>query len=123
MEAGDRIAVANFNGTSSNATVLDEEGGVHPDDGEELLDVRFDNDEEFLIRYSFWIEIVSSFITLPKIIIAPENGCSWKENSLPTIFQPPFFGGYASFREYKQYKWYRFLLQEVEYLSLSGWED
>ena len=76
VEAGDRIAVANFNGTSSNATVLDEEGGVHPDDGEELLDVRFDNDEEFLIRYSFWIEIVSSFITLPKIIIAPENGCS-----------------------------------------------
>ena len=53
VEAGDRIAVANFNGTTSNATVLDEEGGVHPDDGEELLDVRFDNDEEFLIRYSF----------------------------------------------------------------------
>eukprot|EP00438_Fugacium_kawagutii_P032600 Skav233145 [mRNA] locus=scaffold1669:42094:66418:+ [translate_table: standard] len=52
VTAGDRIAVANFDGTSSSATVLDEEGGVHPDDGEELLDVRFDNGEEFLIRYS-----------------------------------------------------------------------
>ena len=52
VAAGDRIAVANFDGTSSSATVLDEEGGVHPEDGEELLDVRFDNGEEFLIRYS-----------------------------------------------------------------------
>ena len=51
VAAGDRIAVANFDGTSSSATVLDEEGGLHPD-GEELLDVRFDNGEEFLIRYS-----------------------------------------------------------------------
>ena len=41
MAAGDRIAVANFDGTSSSATVLDEEGGVHPEDGEELLDVSF----------------------------------------------------------------------------------
>ncbi|CAE7538046.1 unnamed protein product, partial [Symbiodinium pilosum] len=52
VEEGDRVAIANANGTTSSATVLDEEGGLHPQDGEELLDVRFDDGEEFLVRYS-----------------------------------------------------------------------
>ncbi|OLQ11993.1 hypothetical protein AK812_SmicGene4142 [Symbiodinium microadriaticum] len=52
VEEGDRVAIANADGTSSSALVLDEEGGVHPDDGEELLDVRFDDGQEFLVRYS-----------------------------------------------------------------------
>lgn len=52
VEEGDRVAIANSDGTSSSALVLDEEGGVHPDDGEELLDVRFDDGQEFLVRYS-----------------------------------------------------------------------
>ncbi|CAJ1429044.1 unnamed protein product [Effrenium voratum] len=52
VEAGDRIAIANMDGSASHATVLDEEGGLHPEDGEELLDVRLDEGEECLVRYS-----------------------------------------------------------------------
>jgi len=49
---GDRIAVSESDETMVFGTVLDEEAGIHPDDGEELIDVRFDDGQEFLVRYS-----------------------------------------------------------------------
>eukprot|EP00930_Biecheleria_cincta_P027580 TRINITY_DN19348_c0_g1_i1.p1 TRINITY_DN19348_c0_g1~~TRINITY_DN19348_c0_g1_i1.p1 ORF type:complete len:203 (+),score=38.92 TRINITY_DN19348_c0_g1_i1:475-1083(+) len=50
--AGDRIAVSESDGTMALGTVLEEEAGIHPDDGEELVDVRFDDGQEYLVRYS-----------------------------------------------------------------------
>lgn len=85
MAAGDRIAVANFDGTSSSATVLDEEGGVHPEDGEELLDVRFDNGEEFLIRYSSFKGFLQFF---PSISVGFDFGWYFVF-SLQFSFVPP----------------------------------
>ncbi|CAK9035291.1 unnamed protein product [Durusdinium trenchii] len=52
VEAGDRIAIARADGTSCSATVLDEEGGIHPDDEEELLSIRLDHGQDLLVRYS-----------------------------------------------------------------------
>lgn len=58
VEAGDRVAVAGPDGQAVTGTVLDEAGGLHPDDGEELLDVRFDDGEEYLVRYSSLVGVL-----------------------------------------------------------------
>jgi len=59
VEAGDRVAVAGEEDEEVlYGTVLDEEAGLHPDDAEELLEVRFDGGEEFLVRYSSILEVV-----------------------------------------------------------------
>jgi len=58
VNAGDRVAVAGPDGEAVTGTVLDAAGGLHPDDGEELLDVRFDDGEEYLVRYSSMIGVI-----------------------------------------------------------------
>ncbi|CAE8651370.1 unnamed protein product, partial [Polarella glacialis] len=52
VQVGDRVAVAGPDGTTVPGTVIAEDAGINPEDGEPLIEVRFDDGEEFLVRYS-----------------------------------------------------------------------
>jgi len=57
---GDRIAVAGPDGEPVFGTLIDEDGGEHPDDGEHCVEVRFDDGQEFFVRASSIIGVMST---------------------------------------------------------------